>query len=87
MANISQCSSYFKRMRFNGQMRFILAIIYLIIYYRLIIYIIRNGVQIRVNTGKATQWDMTFGSFANIDIRIYLINIIYFKLIIKQKLL
>lgn len=67
MANISQCSSYFKRLRSNGQMRFILAIIYLIIYSLLIIYIIQNGIQTRVNTGKATHWDMTFGSFAKVD--------------------
>lgn len=67
MNNISQCSSYFKRIRFNGQVKTITGIIYILIYFFLIIYIIRNGISTRYNTGKSTNWDLTFGSFANID--------------------
>lgn len=67
MANFSQCYSYFKIERKYGILRFFLMIIYIIIYSLLIVYIIRNGITTRHNTGRSTNWDLTFGSFANID--------------------
>ena len=67
MANIKQYSDILKKIRLSGQIKFLIFIFYLIIYIFIINDIIKKNIRTRANTGKYTNWDVTFGSLAGVD--------------------